>query len=311
MLRADLDLGFATLQGIAEPVYTPDRYDVYGSNWAAIQPDAPVWARGLANLAQRSLDPTLHEPAQRLVAATRYPKTDLTAPVLGAKLSWTLGRVDVNHYYQYGFDGPLTKVDPTFATSLSRIDFNRAGLADLEPWLSAIDAGQQPLQVSYIRRHHIGTDLATTLGPVALSLDAAYESKRVFFRRDLRGSVSPTLQGVLSVEYQTGDKDKLALFECVYLHLLDAPAAPLLIYDRDSVALFGDVRWPLWRPLGFEMRALVGVAPQSAILQPELNLKFERWLVSGGGLWLDGEAYSLGQHFRRNSEAYTMLKLLF
>ncbi len=311
MLRADLDLGFATVQGIAEPVYTPDRYDVYGSNWAAIQPDAPVWARGVSNLAQRSLDPTLQESAQRLFMATRYPKSDLTAPVLGAKVSWTAGGVDVNHYYQYGFDGPLTKIDPTFAVSVSSIDFNHAGLADLEPWLRAIDAGQQPLQVIYIRRHHIGTDIATTLGPVALSVDAAYESKRVFFRRDLQGAVSPTFQGVLSAEYQTGDKDKLAVLELMYLHLLDMPAAPLLIYARDTVALGGDVRWPLWRPLGFELRASAGVAPRSAILQPELNLKFERWVVSGGGLWLDGEAYSLGQHFRRNVEGYTKVKLLF
>jgi hypothetical protein len=311
MLRADLDLGFASLQGIAEPVYTPDRYDVYGSNWAAVQPDAPVWARGLSNLAQRSLDPTLQESAQRLFLATRYPKNDLTAPVLAARLSWTLAGVDVNHYYQYGFDGPLIKIDPAFAASLASIDFNHAGLADLEPWLLAIDAGQQPLQVTYIRRHHVGTDVATTLGPVALRLDAAYESKRVFFRRDLQGAVSPTFQGVLSVEYQTGDKDKLAVLEFVYLHLLDVPSAPLLVYARDTVALGGDVRWPLWRPLGFELRALLGALPQSAILQPELNLKFERCVVSAGGLWLDGEAYSLGQHFRRNVEGYTKVKLLF
>jgi len=31
--------------------------------------------------------------------------------------------------------------------------------------LSALDAGQQPLQVSYVRRHHVGTDLAASLGP--------------------------------------------------------------------------------------------------------------------------------------------------
>jgi len=311
MLRADWDLGFATLQGVVEPAYTPDRYDVYGSNWAGVQPDAPVWARGLSNLAARSLDPTLQEPAQRLLAATRYPKSNFTAPVLGGRLSWSVAGLDVNYYYQYGFDGPLIEVDPSFAESLASVDWNNAGLVDLQPGLAAIDAGKRPLSVSFIRRHHIGMDLARTIGPVALRLDGAYQSKRVFMRRDFVGFVSPSIQGVLSAEYQTGDKDKLALLEVVYTHVIDTPAVPLLIYERDTVGVAADVRWPLWRALGFELRGLFGIRPRTAIVQPELNLKHQSWVVSLGGLWLDGEAYSLGRYFRRNIEAYAKVKLLF
>jgi hypothetical protein len=311
MLRADLDLGFATLQGIVQPVYTPDRYDVYGSNWSGIQQDAPVWVRGLANLAQRSLDPTLQESAQRLLLATRYPKSDFTEPVLGARFSWSAGGVDVNTYYQYGFDGPLVEIDPTFEASLASIDFNHAGLAALDPWLAAVDAGEHPLRSTYVRRHHLGMDLATALGPFAFRFDFAYESKRVFFRRDLIGSVTPTIGGVLSAEYQTADKDKLALLELVWLSLIDAPPAPLLIYDRNTVAVGADLRWPLWHPLGFEVRGLAGINPRSYTVQPELNLKFDTWVLSGGALLLDGEPYSLGDHFRRNIEGYSKLKVLF
>ena len=311
MLRADLDLGFATLQGIVEPAFTPDRYDIYGSNWAAVQPDAPVWARGLANLAGRSLDPTLQEPAQRLLAATRYPKSDFTAPVVGARLSWSAGGVDVNYYYQFGFDGPFLEIDPMFAASLASLDYDTVGLADLQPWLSAIDAGKTPLSVSFVRRHHVGMDLATTLGPIALRLDAAFQSKRVLSRRDLVGFVSPSVQGVMSVEYQTGEKDKFALLEVVYTHLVDTPVVPLLVYDRNTVGLVADLRWPLWSALGFELRGLIGVRPKTATVQPELNLNFGRWVIGLGGLWLDGEPYSLGSHFHRNLEAYSKVKLLF
>lgn len=311
MVRADWDLGFATLQGVIEPAFTPDRYDVYGSNWAAVQPDAPRWARGLSNLAGRSLDPSLQEPAQRLLQATRYPKSDFTAPVLGGRLFWSVAGLDVNYYYQYGFDGPLVEIDPSFAASLAQIDWSSAGLSDLQPWLAAIDAGQQPLSVTFVRRHHAGVDMATTVGPVALRLDAAYRTKRVFLRRDLTGFVSPTLQGVLTAEYQTGDKDKLALLELVYTHLVDAPATPLLIYDRDTVGLVADVRWPLLGILGFELRGLLGIRPRNAIVQPELNLKFQPWVVSLGGLVFGGEDYSLGSYFRRNQEVYAKVKLLF
>jgi len=311
MLRADLDLGFATLQGVVEPAFTPDRYDVYGSNWAAVQPDAPIWARGLANLAARSLDPTLQEPAQRLLAATQYPKSNFTAPVLGARLSWSAAGLDVNYYYQYGFDGPLLEVEPAFAQNLASLDYNTIGLANLQPWLSAIDAGTPPLAVRFVRRHHVGLDLATTAGPVALRLDAAYQSKRVFSRRDLIGVVSPSLEGVLSAEYQTGDQHKLALLEVEYTRVVDAPNAPLLIYSRDTAALAGDVRWPIWRAFGFELRGLLGLTSRTVIAQPELNLQSEHWVLSLGGVLLDGEAYSLGGHFRRNLEVYSKVKLLF
>ena len=311
MLRADLDLGFATLQGVVEPAFTPDRYDVYGSNWAAVQPDAPIWARGLANLAARSLDPTLQEPAQRLLAATQYPKSNFTAPVLGARLSWSAAGLDVNYYYQYGFDGPLLEVEPAFAQNLASLDYNTIGLANLQPWLSAIDAGTPPLAVRFVRRHHVGLDLATTAGPVALRLDAAYQSKRVFSRRDLIGVVSPSLEGVLSAEYQTGDQHKLALLEVEYTRVVDAPNAPLLIYSRDTAALAGDVRWPIWRALGFELRGLLGLTSRTVIAQPELNLQSEHWVLSLGSVLLDGEAYSLGGHFRRNLDAYSKVKLLF
>lgn len=311
LLRADLDLGFATLQVDAAPVFTPDRYDVYGSNWAGIQPDAPLWARGLAGIARRSIDPTLQEGAQRLLMATRYPKGDFTDPVLGARLSWSAHNVDVNYYYQYGFDGPLLSIDPALGASLASIDFSRAGLVDLEPWLLAIDQGTPPLVARYVRRHHAGLDVATTLGPFAFRVDAAYESKRVFFRRDLVGAISPTIEAVFSAEYQTGDKDKLALVELIYLHLMDAPSTPLLIYDTNSVAIGTDLRWPIVRPLGFELRGLFGLQPRTAVIQPELNVKITRSVLSVGGLFPFGEAFSFGRYFHRNLETYAKYKLLF
>jgi hypothetical protein len=311
LLRAEADFGFARLEAMVAPVFTPDRYDVYGSNWAAIQPDAPGWARGLAGIARRSLDPTLQDSAQRVLAATSYPGSDFTAPVPGAHFSWSAGGVDLDYYYQYGFDGPSIELDPGFAASLDSIDFGTAGLQELQPWFAAIDAGKRPLRARYVRRHHLGMDVETTLGPFALRLDAAYDSQRVFFRSDMLGAVSPAFEGVIATEYQTGDKNKLLLLEVIYLRIIDPPAAPLLIYERDTLGIGGDLRWTLWRGLGVDLRALVGIKPSSSVLQPEVNVRLEPWVLSLGGLWLDGEAFSLGQHFHRNTEAYAKAKLLF
>jgi hypothetical protein len=310
-IRADLDLGIGTLEGVFSPVFTPDRFDVSGSNWAAIQPDAPTWVRGVANLIDRSTDASLRPTVQRLLSATNYPKSDFSEPVVGARWTWNLSRADVSYYYQYGFDGPLLEVDPALVTSLRSLDYSQAGLADLEPLLRAIDAGQAPIRLSYLRRHHVGMDASTTWGPLAFRVDTAFDSKRAFIRRDFLGTTSPTFQGLASIEYQTGDTDKDLLIEVIYQHLFDKQAIPVLIYARDTVGIAGDLRWPVWGPVTAELRALVGLRPESQLVQPQLNVKFGALVLSAGGLLLRGAQYSYGQYFQRNDEAYLKAKYSF
>jgi hypothetical protein len=310
-VRADLDLGIGTLEGVVSPVFVPDRFDVSGSNWAILQPDAPVWVRGLANLLDRSTDPSLRPATQPLLSATKYPKSDFTQPVVGARWTWNLNRADVSYYYQYGFDGPLIEIDPQLLTSLGTLDYSQAGLADLEPLLRAIDAGQSPIRLSYVRRHHVGMDAATTLGPLAFRVDAAYDSKRVFVRRDFLGATSPAFQAVASIEYQTGDPGKDLLIEGIYQHVFDKQAPPLLIYARDTIGVAADLRWPIWEPVSVELRALFGLRPETELVQPQVNVKFGALVVSGGALLLRGAQYSFGQYFHRNEEAYLKAKYSF
>ncbi len=310
-LRADFDLGIGTLEGVASPVFTPDRFDVSGSNWAILQPDAPVWVRGLSNLLDRSTDPSLRPAMQPLLSSTRYPKSDFTEPVLGARWTWAVSRADLSYYYQYGFDGPLIEVDPQLLAGLSSLDYSQAGLADLQPLLQAIDAGQSPIRLRYVRRHHVGMDAATTWGPLAFRLDAAYDTKRVFVRRDFLGATSPAFQAVASIEYQTGDTGKDLLFEGIYQHLFDKDTPPLLIYGRDTIGIAADLRWPIWQPLSFELRGLLGLRPKTQLVQPQLNVKFGALVVSVGALLLAGDQYSFGQYFHRNDEAYLRAKYSF
>jgi hypothetical protein len=309
--RLDLDLGIGTLEGIAEPVYTPDRFDVSNGNWSAVQPGAPVWARGFVDLVDRSTDPTVREAEQRLLAATRNPKSDFTQPVLGARWSWTFHGGDMSYYYQYGFDGPKLDVDPTLLASLSGLDYSTAGLADLGPLFRAIDAGQSPIVIEYVRRHHVGADAGTSWGPVALRLDVAYDSKKVFVRTDFLGATSPAFQAVASVEYQTGEIDKDILLEGIYQRVLDPPTVPLLIYARDTVAAALDFHWPLFARLALGIRALVGFQPRTELVQPQLDLNLEPLVLSAGGLILDGKHDSFGDYFQRNDEVYLKAKYSF
>jgi len=285
--------------------------DVYGSNWAGVQPDAPAGVRGfLGLLTSRIADPSLYDPWQRVLSQTSLPGA-VASPSAGARFSWSLHNLDVSHYYHYGYDGPFITLAPAFASSLATIDFAHAGLADLGPLLQAIDAGVSPFTATYVRRHHVGLDAATTWGSFAFRLDAAYDSNRVFFRRDLTGATSPTLHAVGAVEYQTGDPDKTVLLEATYIRIFQPPSGGLLVYDRDTAGVALLVRWPLWKPLAVELRAVGGVRPVMEILEPQLSAKWGSLVVSVGGLYLNGEANSFGRYFRRNSELYAKVKYSF
>jgi hypothetical protein len=311
LARADIDLGFGSLQGIFQPAYVPDRFDMYGSNWAAVQPDAPASWRGLVGLLRRASDPTLRPGLQRPLQGTQLPRSNLTQPVVAARFAWSAGGLDVNHYYQYGFDGPLAIMQPDLAMTLANIDFENAGLADLAPVLRAIDEGGSPLRVRYVRRHHVGLDLSTVLGKFAVRIDAGFQDRRVFFRYDLQGTTSPSFQGVLSVEYQTGEPDKGIQLELIYLRILDPLRAPLLFYERNTLGGAFLLRWSLVGPFSFELRALVGAQPWTAVLQPQLNLREDAFTFSVGGLWLDGAELSFGHYFHRNSSVYLRAKYVF
>jgi hypothetical protein len=311
LARADFDLGFGSLQAVFSPVFVPDRFDVYGSNWAALQPGAPAGLRGLVGLLDRSSDPSLQSTLQTLLQATGLPRADFTQPSAGAKFAWSAGGIDVSHYYHYGFDGPFLAIAPDLAMTLANTDFGRVGLADLQPFLRAIDDGRHPLQVTYVRRHHVGLDAGTTLGPVAVRLDAALQSTHVFFRRDLQGVKSPSLRGVLSVEYQTGEPDKALVLELLYQRVLSRMHAPLLFYDRDTLGVASILRWPLFRRFGGELRIVQGLQPVSTVLQPQLNAKFDALVLSLGSLWLQGARGSFGDYFRRNREVYLKAKYSF
>jgi hypothetical protein len=311
LLRADLDLGFGSLQAVVSPAFVPNRADSYGSNWAGLQPDAPRGLRGISGILDRALDPTLHDRVQRLLEATRLPTADFTEPVAGARFSWTVGGVDVNHYYQYGFDGPHAWIAPDLAAILGSADFRGAGLADLQPLLALIDAGLRPFDVSYVRRHHVGSDIAFLIGSVAVRLEAAYQSRRVFYRQDLSVLMSPVVDTVAELEYQTASTEKVIILAASYMRALESNLGPLLLWSRDSMTVAGFLRWPLWGGFGVELRAIIGVQPRTQVIQPALTFKAGIWLLAFGGTWLHGERYSLGDYFRRNTGLHMTAKLAF
>jgi hypothetical protein len=310
-VRADIEGGANALQLVVQPFFVPARYDVYGTNWASIQPSSPVAIRGLFRLATQLFDPSLRNPFESLFAQTNLP----TKPSAGVRYTYTGHKFDTSIYYHYGYNNtPQVKLDPTFGQTIAMIDWTMATAATLKPVLDLLDAGVSPYTATFLRRHHIGIDGVTTVGPFAIKLDAAYENASVFYQPDLESFVSPSAEGVLSIEYQSGEIGKTVLVEGIYQKIFDTPPmAGLIGYKQDSAGVAVLARWTAAEVIEGEVRAILAAVPRTTIVQPQIAYKARSGglTVAIGALYISGEPLSLGDYYGRNSCGYALLKYAF
>jgi len=327
VVRASVNAGTFTLEGVVSPFFIPDRFDVYGTNWAAIQRHAPSEYQEFLGAASLQVDPSIEREFAQLWRQTERPLDNGKGISAGVKLAASLGGVDLSGYYHYGFDStPYVVLADDFRSYLDATNFMPANAAKLKPVLDLIDQLRDsggPISARYLRRQHAGLDLATALGPVVFRLDAAYESRRVFYRVDFYSFASPTVLGVASLEYQTGSLDNVVLLEFLAQRMLDplpevtnAEGAlvpvPLLAYERTSTALAGTLRWTLGDSWGIDLRGLVGIRPETYVLQPALRWKpNDSWTVRLGALILSGETASFGWYYGDNDTAFVQLRYAF
>ena len=313
LVRLDIDLGHLNVEIVGTPVFVPDVYDVYGANWSPIQEGAPAAIKGLFGSVWPLVDPTKQEQLGALLHDTQLPASNWTAPSAGTKLSTVIAGMDLDLYYHYGFDTtPYVAISPSFGAFLGTLNFQTFRPSDLTPVLQELDAGIQPFSATYIRRHHVGFDATATAGPVVLRLDGAYETQRVYYHVKFTSFSSPTALGVASVEYQTGDIDKVLLLEGTYTRIVDQPDAPLLGYHQDSYGVAGTLRWPIGGGIAIDLRGLVGIEPVSFALQPAFRWKLnDSFFLKAGAVLLGGEEESVGWYYRHNTSAFVQAKYSF
>jgi len=308
-VRADIEGGSHALQLVFQPFFIPDNYEINGSNWSIIQPTTPDSIRGLFRLINGLFDESLHDPAQRLFAQTSLPDR----PSGGARYTFTGHNFDASLYYHYGYTStPEVKIDPNFAGAISMVDWRTATPTALAPVLGLLDMGIAPYSAAFDRRHHVGFDGVTTVGPIAIKVDAGYDTKAVFYQPDIESFVTGQTQGVLSLEYQTGEIGKLLLLEGVYTHLTHTPPE-LIGYKRDTYGAAMTARWTFFEVIEAELKAVFEVQPQTVVLIPQLAYRKHSngFSVALGGLYLHGDGTSLGEYYSRNNSAYLTIKWPF
>jgi hypothetical protein len=309
--RGDVESGSHALQLVLQPIFVPDRVEVFGSNWALIQPSSPEPYRGLFRVIAQLFDDSSYDQAQQLFARTELP----TRPSAGGRYTFTGRNFDASLYYHFGYHRtPEVTLDPMFAGAIMSIDWRTATPSMLAPVLDLLDAGIAPFAATFRRRHHVGVDAVTTVGSIAFKLDAAFDTRRVFYQPDLLSFTAPAAQAVVSVEYQSGELGKLVLVEGIYNRIIDPlPAIGLIGYQRDTLGAAGVVRWTFFDRIEADVRAVFLVSPRTTIVQPQLAYRARSGAitVAVGASLIEGEAPSLGDYFDRNDRLYALVKYAF
>jgi hypothetical protein len=312
MMRADATLGFGSLQVIAAPFFRPDRYDVYGPNWAFLQIGAPAGYRGLMTSLTQRAGLSIEEAGRVLLSDRGAPADNLSGIEAGVRFDWKIGRVDITHYYHQGFHGtPDFQVAPALGALLDATDWPAVTTEQLRALLVGIDS-TSAATTSWPRRHHVGLGATTTAGRLVLRLDAAHEHPGLFYDRRFNGWRSPTTLAVLGVELGSGDPGKTLLVELFQQWIHDPlPPGGLLYNGRATTAFAVLPRWT-WRDrVEIEPRAVVTLAPGSYLLRPQVAWKRDPFTLRVGAVLLGGADLSYGGWFRRNRSVYVMLKRAF
>lgn len=327
-VRTDLDLGIGTLGVVFEPFVPADRFDLYGTNWAIVQNDAPRAYRRLFGSLTQGLDRNAAFGLQNTLASGALGGSNPVNATLGTSLKLRAGSFDLSWYFSTGFDRqPALYVDPAFQKELDGFDAANLNGAVFDAVLNQTRASTRalggPVLVSYRRRSHVGFDASTTIGSFVLRTDLAYDSARTFFAKDtLNASLRPAAQEVVGLEYQTGSLYKVVGVEAWaqqivgrevrYVPALDpGTSGPLLFFQDQSYGMAGLVRWLWGEHIVLDARATVGMDPFWWSIRPEVGYQDTTFTVRAGLLALDGTDGAIGDWYRRNTTAYVTSKVSF
>jgi hypothetical protein len=327
-VRADIDLGVAILGLVFEPFVPSDRFDLYGTNWALLQADAPRAYRRLFGTLSQGLDRNQVASLQDTLTGGQLSGSNPANASLGGSLKMHVGRFDLSWYFLTGFDRqPAVYVDPAFQKQLESIDASQLNGGVFDALLNQTRASTRalggPVLLSYRRRNHVGMDAQTTAGPFVLRADLAYDSSKTFFSADSFNSIlRPAVQEVLGLEYQTGSLNRVIGVEAWAMQVLSpetryvpaleqGPPSALLWYKDNNYGVGSLVRWTFFDDGIIEVRSTVNIDPLWYSARPEIGYQSSTFTVRAGFLGIGGDDGAFGGYYRRNSTAYITSRFSF
>jgi hypothetical protein len=300
-LETTIDLRPMTVELVWQPLFRPDRLAYYGTDSAMIGPGAAAPVRGLVRFIQSQHDDTLTPMVQRVLMQTELPPSDPRSSSLGMRLGLQVHGVDFTLYYHYGWDvSPHVEIDPQVMGVLATVDWSTANLQTLAPLAQLIDSGVPLYSATFIRRHHVGADVVATLGSFSLRAELGLDERRLFYDSLFQAHIEPAVAAGVGFDYSKSLYQSVSL-DASYLFVGGGPEE-FLFYNRHYAAVGGMARWGILRGnLVGELRGMIGIAPFSYVLRPQVTYKItQSWWVTAGVVVLGGDSRSVGGLFDRN-----------
>jgi hypothetical protein len=291
------------------PFFQPHRYDVFGSDWALLQPGAGV-------VAPLSLDPSIEDLLQPRLLETSRPRAfpwqgDLALRATRGWGGWKFGA----SWVWFTQKLPEVTVDPELAAALER---EANGLPPDPALLLSLQnrarAGETLLRGDYSRQHLLGLEVSRLVGSAQVDLDVAYSPRQTFVNATLAPVRLPSLTWVVGI---TPAEETPWVYGLSYLGLaafdlppnsrlwlLEAPGSEGGARSTTFHLLAGVFGYRfLDRKLEVSCRAAVELVQGSFWASPTVSWAIgEAWTVWVAGELVEGSPESAFGYFRRNDQ---------
>jgi Protein of unknown function (DUF1302) len=163
------------------PFFTPHRFDVAGTNYAIVGPNAPAAVAAAFRTIRGQLDPSSYASLTADFARINAPDARPDNGELGTRATWRSGPYDLA--LTYGFVRskiPSLALAPDLAALLA----NPGDLTSAARVNAKIQNGEHLLAATYDRYHQIALDLEGTAGQFTVAGEVGVSPERTLFVRD-------------------------------------------------------------------------------------------------------------------------------
>lgn len=166
------------------PFFQPDLFDVAGTNYSVLGPNAPVGLTPLFAKFKQQLDPSSYVLLSDQLANVNAPSARPDNGEVGARATWRAGPYDLA--VTYGFVRsklPALQLAPGLVGLLTA-NGTAAELAAASSVQSELAAGTPLVVASYDRYHQVALDLEGTAGAFTIAGEAGFSPSRTLLARD-------------------------------------------------------------------------------------------------------------------------------
>jgi hypothetical protein len=196
-----LDLGYT-------PFFTPHRFDVAGTNWSLLGPNAPGAFNGALARLRGQLDPASYQAITGDLARVNAPDARPDNGEAAARATWRAGPYDLA--LTYGFvrsKVPSIALSPDLAAVLAAPTPDLASLGRVN---TALQNGERLVEATYDRYHQLALDLEGSAGSFVFAGEVGVSPERTLFVRDPStalpvGARTPLVQTGLRATYTRGE----------------------------------------------------------------------------------------------------------